>query len=154
MMKDVLNRKFKSFLINRDFQISFLKWSLALAFVVFASIFLAVQSVFWKFREDGERLHIQPGSAYFQIIDRQHTFTNMVFVGVGLGCFLMISIGGMVLSHRVAGPLYRFRRHMLESKTSGHLKPVRFRKKDYFHDLSEAYNEHIQSHTGHQKKVG
>jgi hypothetical protein len=67
---------------------------------------------------------------------------DAVFISTALIVFSLLVIGGIFLSHRVAGPLYRlqiFLHQMAESKNQ-HLKELHFRKSDFFPELADAYN--------------
>ena len=61
----------------------------------------------------------------------------------------MLSLGGVLLSHRIGGPIYRIREH-LKGLTDGSMQPhyVHFRKGDFFHDLADAFNKY-QEKQGH-----
>jgi len=68
-----------------------------------------------------------------------------------LGAFTFLSVfvmlmGGVVLSHRIGGPLYQLRRY-LDGLTDGTVKPrrIRFRKYDFLHDLADAFNRFQKS---------
>lgn len=77
---------------------------------------------------------------------------NYVFLGVGLANVLVLVLGGIVLSHRVAGPLYRLNVHMkeiAEGKTQG---KVKFRNKDFFLELADSFNEQLAYLQKEQKK--
>ena len=45
------------------------------------------------------------------------------------------------LSHRIAGPLYRLERHLLEVAKGKEPKDSNFRKGDYYQPLAEACNK-------------
>jgi len=55
----------------------------------------------------------------------------------------MICLGGVLLSHRIGGPIYRIREH-LNALADGRVQPQRihFRKGDFFHDLADAFNRY------------
>ena len=49
---------------------------------------------------------------------------------------------GLVLSNRIAGPIYRIQRHMQEMIDGKPVPPtVHLRKKDYFQEVAQTYNE-------------
>lgn len=67
----------------------------------------------------------------------------VVFV-VSLITLLVLFVGGLLLSNRIAGPLMRIERHLndfAEGKTSG---PVQLREGDLFQELAEAVNRALR----------
>ena len=76
-----------------------------------------------------------------------------VFLAVGFTNVMVIFVGGLVLSHRVAGPLFKIQKHMndvAEGFTHGH---VNFRRNDYFGELADAYNRVLDMNTRKTKAV-
>lgn len=55
--------------------------------------------------------------------------------------FLLFNIVAVVLSHRIAGPLYRLQKHLREVAAGKPPNDVNFRKGDLYQDLAEASNE-------------
>jgi len=63
-----------------------------------------------------------------------------VFAITTVFTFVLLSIGGLILSHRVAGPMYKFLNHMQQVAQGEAPKPLSFREHDYFQELVEPYN--------------
>ncbi|NOZ85837.1 MAG: methyl-accepting chemotaxis protein [Deltaproteobacteria bacterium] len=67
-----------------------------------------------------------------------------------LGLFILVQalsviLVGVLMTHRIAGPMYRIRRSLMDL-AAGHLKEVgRLRKKDELKDLVEPFNELVTS---------
>src|SRR5687768_16889007 len=57
--------------------------------------------------------------------------TILVFGGFYLGIFIL----AVLISNRLAGPLFRLRRHLLDATRGRPLKKIFFRDKDFFTDL-------------------
>lgn len=55
--------------------------------------------------------------------------------------YLGVFIVAVLFSNRLAGPLYRLRRHMIESARGQQIVKIFFRKNDYYTELNHAYNE-------------
>lgn len=55
--------------------------------------------------------------------------------------YLGVFIVAIIFSNRLAGPLYRLRRHMIESAHGKTVVKLFFRQNDYFTELNHAYNE-------------
>jgi hypothetical protein len=57
-------------------------------------------------------------------------------------CFLW----GMVVTNRVAGPIFRITKHMMDVLKGVETSPVVIRKNDYFQDLAQSYNQLLEKH--------
>ncbi len=55
--------------------------------------------------------------------------------------YLGVLIVAILFSNRLAGPLYRLRRHMIESARGQQIVKIFFRHNDYYTELNHAYNE-------------
>jgi methyl-accepting chemotaxis protein len=53
-------------------------------------------------------------------------------------------LGGIVVSHRVAGPIFALRRAIDEAAESGNLSKISFRRTDFTKNLAEAYNRMVE----------
>lgn len=71
---------------------------------------------------------------------------RLVALSIGFTAFFFIL--GIFLSHRIAGPLYRFQKHFRDAAKSKGLHEVRLRPKDEFQDLAAAHNEMVRSLKG------
>jgi len=54
-------------------------------------------------------------------------------------------LGGLFLSHRVAGPIYRLRMTLKQIAIEKKPATVRFRKGDYTHELADDFNEAMRA---------
>lgn len=64
---------------------------------------------------------------------------------IGSVCFSVVvfAVVGIFLSHKIAGPLYRLKRIMLEIGKGTLPRELRFRKGDHMHDMADALNEMV-----------
>jgi nitrogen fixation/metabolism regulation signal transduction histidine kinase len=74
---------------------------------------------------------------------------QMLDIQLAILTFLTIFVlltGGVLLSHRIGGPLYQMRKYM-DGMTAGTVpqRRIRFRKGDFFHDLADSFNRFQQS---------
>jgi|GEM_PF-6071651 len=70
-----------------------------------------------------------------------HSRINLLFGVLIAGVLIMDVLLSMFTLKRVVGPLYRFHNHLLENSREGKLRPVHFRKGDFFSELADAYNQ-------------
>jgi hypothetical protein len=77
------------------------------------------------------------------VIVRQHEeVLNVQLMLFTFLSFCVLTLCGVLLSHRVGGPVYQLTRY-LEGMAAGTVKPrqVRFRKGDFFHELAARFND-------------
>ena len=87
---------------------------------------------FWKFHQLGQGLGLPSNHVFFQFLDEQHATKN-IYYGVAAGVSVsFLTIWGLLLSHRVAGPLYRLSKHLNSVAHGETFSDVRFRKGDFF----------------------
>jgi methyl-accepting chemotaxis protein len=130
----------KSYLINPAFQWRFVTFMLAIALVTILVFYAANLYFFLNFIGIGRELNLPPDHALFRFIAEQRRTMNIIFVATSFVAGIVIVGGGILLSHRVAGPLHRLRGHLDRVAESGDAKPVIFRKGDFFPELAEACN--------------
>ena len=58
-----------------------------------------------------------------------------------LGGSLFVLVVCMYLLHRIAGPVYRLKRHMQAIIDGGSVRPLIFREDDQFRDLADIFNQ-------------
>lgn len=70
------------------------------------------------------------------------SFHSLVFTvtlfGIAFGCYVLVV--GAFFFHRVAGPIYWIKCHMLDTLDGQPVAPMTLRKNDQMHDVAEAYN--------------
>jgi sensor histidine kinase YesM len=130
----------KNFLINPKFQLSFLAYTAGIAVVTIGFFYAADAYFFWKFTQLGQGLGLPSNHVFFQFLDEQRSAKNLYY-GVAAAIGLAAIAGwSLVLSHRVAGPLYRLRKHASAVASGETVSDVRFRRGDFFPEVAEAYN--------------
>ena len=86
---------------------------------------------------------LSPDHVFYTYLEEQKINMNQIFIITSIVTFVTIIAGGLFLSHKVAGPLYRLTEHLKNSNFQ-EIKPVQFRKGDYFPEVEEAFNEFIK----------
>ncbi len=129
-MNPTPNRR-KGRLVNRQFQIGF-AWRILLVFLLF--FFLGIFLVFAPSMVGlftGESLETLEPAANVFVILHQRIWPAVVIVLLGMFAYTI------VVSHRIAGPIYRIN-DVLRSMIRGELPhTVTFRKGDYFQETAE-----------------
>jgi len=137
------NRR-RQWLINPRFQLSFLAFSAGSAAATALIFFSASAYFFWKLDRLGETLGLPADHVFFRFVSEQRSTMTWVMLAFSLGAILFLIGAGLLMSHRVAGPLYRMQEH-LNSVAEGKVdRPLKFRQKDYFQEIAEAYNRRFK----------
>lgn len=128
--------KQKTYIINRRLQYSVLGFLALWTLATFAMLYLladrtiAAMSLFVPGTPAGEAM----------LGEIRHSAYSSVLIA-GIGMLVVSGVVAIYTLNRVAGPIFRLRRHILENIESGQITPITFRKKDFFSDLAEAYND-------------
>ena len=126
----------KQYMVKKGFQLRFMT-TIIIAMVLIAlvtglTIYYAVmQTLTTQFH--GENLALI-----------KHAITYKLFLRSFL-LILAIAIISVFLSHRIAGPIYKFEQTIKECASGAHVKEIKLRKGDEFYELASAINILIQT---------
>lgn len=133
----------RQYLINPAFQIRFILYTVGVALFAVIAVYLTSNYFFWSFQEKGREIGLAEGHVFFTFLDQQQAYMNRLLLGLA-GLFVLgLSFWGLILSHRVAGPLHRLHNHMWQVARGEVTTPLNFREKDFFQDLTNAYNAQL-----------
>ena len=144
MKQTAKSRKKRNFLINPEFQLNFMGYTVGMAAVIIAIFYVANIYFFMRFAEKGKEIGLPPEHIFFQFLRDQHRTMDIIFLVTAGFAFIFLSAYGFYLSHRVAGALRRFENHLNEISTTGDVKDLKFRKNDYFQELPVAFNNFLK----------
>lgn len=134
----------RKLLINVHFQRQFIGFALALSLGACIVFYLASTWFFGKYHSLAIEVGLRPGDPFFRVLSNMEMMLTNVFIVTSIAVVLISILGGIVFSHRVAGPLYRLRKHFEAVARGETWSNVAFREKDYFDDLPKAYNEQMR----------
>ena len=140
----------RKYIINLDFQGSFIQKSLFIAFTINVIFYFALEFIFIKFNIYGESLQHDARVKFYTFLKDQKEILNLTFLYVGSITAFSIVLWGIFQSHRIAGPLFNLKLQLKKIRSAKDLKDLsevgatKFRANDYFHDLAEEYNQSIQ----------
>lgn len=91
--------------------------------------------------KNGQMMNLSENHPYFVFYNEFQDKTLFVF-GISLILnFFFAFIIGLVLSHRIAGPLVKLRKHLVKIADPNEKDhPVYFRDGDFFKEIADAYN--------------
>jgi len=142
-----LNQKFnrRRFLINYKLQLSIVSYFLFLGIAVAVGNYYLVSRAF-----EGYLYEFRAGLAGFTVQDiplalddLQKNIINDLWLASVLG-MVGIFLGGILVSHRIAGPMYNLSGAMKAFLKTGELKLVRLRKHDFGHEIADLYNQVLE----------
>jgi signal transduction histidine kinase len=114
------------------------------SFVSIAIFYCANIYFFASLKKTGLQLNLPPEHIFFAFIRNQASTMNVIFLVTAIVAFAFIIFSGLFLSHRVAGPLHRLKKHMNDVIEGKSTKNVSFREKDFFLDVAETYNRQLE----------
>lgn len=136
-------RDWKSFLINPGFQLWVVGASFFTAVLVIGIFYSNILYMFWKFKQQGLERGLPENDVYFLFIGEQVSTMNAIFFVTTLVTLAVIIVAGLVLSHRVAGPIHRAVRHLHALRTGTTKYPLKFRDGDFFPELADELNSYL-----------
>lgn len=145
-----MNRLGKNIIINPQFQKRFLIFC-SVAFLVSCISFFAGASYFFQqLNEIGIQMGLNPNHVFFKFVSNQKSNFNLIFYSCA-GILFCLQIGiGLIFSHRISGPLYRFVNLLKEMKNIEDVKQIRSREGDFFPEVFESF-DNVVSLVGNSK---
>ncbi len=132
------------FLIDPSFQ---LKFSLAVCLLVFLSS-LVYPLLLWDFFQE---ITNSQGPVTDKIINAKNEFLifliviQLLFTGVIFILFIF-------LTHKIAGPLYKLKKHLAQIREGEPITPLVFRNGDHFSDVADEVSLFLETITTNQEK--
>jgi hypothetical protein len=127
-------------LINPAFQLSFLAYTLGIALLVSAIFFGANRYFFWKIRQEGIYLGLNGDHVFFRFVEQQQWQMDLVFIVTAAIAILILTVSGLIFSHKVAGPISRLVQFFENYPANKERRPLTFRDGDYFQEVPPAVN--------------
>lgn len=118
-------------------------WFSLLAVILVGVFYTAIWYFFVNFKNEAAAAGLPPEHVFFKFLAQQQSFMNGVFLISAIFAVIIVCGGGLFLSHKVAGPLYRLTQHLKNSNKASGI-PVKFRNGDYFMEIQDAFNEFIK----------
>jgi len=137
-------RKVKRILINRGFQLKIMSLFGLLIFAVTITYASAIYFVLEDFIQMGKSAGLSSEHVFYDFIARQKLLFLKFFVITSFGATVIFLYVGFVLSHRIAGPMARFKNHLNTISSTGDFKPIKFRDNDFFQDVADSFNKAIK----------
>ena len=106
---------------------------------------MTIQYFFCNLIDIGIENNLYHDHEYFKIIADQQTYLSNFLLLIGSVLLLGTIIWGLYFSHRIAGPIYKLNKYFSDSNMNEglKLKPLSFRKDDFFHEVTDNINEYL-----------
>lgn len=136
------HRKKSSLLINPKFQWTLIGYASFIAALILLAVYGLFSFGFHEFVQIGTQAGLPTDHVYFQFIRMQETTFLRVIAAIALLIAVILIVGGLIISHKIAGPVYRMQKELNAMAESDpvELRNINFRKGDFFPELSEAFN--------------
>ena len=135
----------KIILINPRFQ---LKLSAYFAFLTVANIaifYACIRYFFQVFVDMGIEIGLPNNHVYFMFVEDQMLTMNIVFLITSFLTIGLLMVFGVYISHKIAGPLYRFCHHLTDiAEGKKEVSEIKFRDGDFFPEVAECFNKTIK----------
>ena len=133
--------KRRQFLINPKFQLRITGYFLILAIVNIGIFYGCVRYFFNMFIQKGIDIGLPKKHVFFMFMDDQMYSMNWVFFVTALITLVLLLVSGVLISHKVAGPLFRLNNHFKKIASGNDLTKLNFRDGDFFPEVAESFNE-------------
>jgi methyl-accepting chemotaxis protein len=132
-------RQFKNFLISPSYQLRFI------GLLVLSAGFLAalIATLSYVYLRENYEVLVKLSPMTEDARNLLYSELDQLMIRLSamtLGFLILISVLGLILSHRSAGPLYHFKRVFQEIENGKHGSRVHLRPSDDFRDVATAFN--------------
>ncbi len=134
------NNNRKILLINPKFQGRMIAYGLVASVLILAAFLFANYLLFDQVQEIGNSLGIASANVFTQSLDMVFTWYNYMIISVGLIVVAVLMVMMLVITHRIAGPIYKLLMYLEKIQNGEQSYPVKFREGDFFPELAEAIN--------------
>jgi signal transduction histidine kinase len=130
------------YIVETGFQLRFVTQILLFMFL---AAFISAATIYYSiWMELGDKLaKVYPQGRLMTIFYA----TNVKLIFYLGGVSVLVFIVGMLLSHRIAGPVYRIKKNLEEMIAGNYSLRFNFRKNDELHDVAEVLNRLLDSLT-------
>ncbi len=136
--------KRKIILINPEFQLKIIA-TIASFFLCILGLFYSMNwYFFYQLKQTGIKAGIPIESEYFTFISNSSHQFNIFFLSTSLLAILIIYYFGLLLSHRIAGPLFKINKSIDEMIKTKKIVKISLRKNDYFPEHAHKLNELLE----------
>lgn len=127
------NRKLKNLILNPEFQFKLMSYFLGLFVLTTASLYSTSYLFFWRLNQKALNVGIPKGHVFFKFVENQKADLDTMFIILAVVNLILLLGTGFVVSHRIAGPIYKLKKHLHEFNSES--PNFKLRDKDFFKEL-------------------
>lgn len=139
------------FLIYPKFQLAVLAYSISITVVV---SLLCYGGTAWFFWRSAQVEGIAQNEQLLEFMDRQQVVLGGMMAGTALAAIVLVSVLSLYFSKRISGPIRRLISHMKSVSEGTTEADIKFRDKDFFPEMADAFNELMDTVRTTKKKLG
>jgi methyl-accepting chemotaxis protein len=131
----------KSYFVNPRLQLPLILGANVLALIsalMIATLYFYMQS---QLQQYGSTLDLPAGHPVSEFLAQRQADFARICVLIGIIQVALFNVTAVLLSHRIAGPLYRLQRHLEDVGAGKEPADVKFRNGDFYQHLAEACNK-------------
>jgi hypothetical protein len=138
------NRR-KKYLLNPKFQLKIMAYFLAFTLFNLVIYYVAIHLFFFRFETIATELGIPENHVFFRFLSEQKSVMNLIFLASSIFTISSLSLIGLMISHRIAGPIYSLCQY-LKNFGVGSGEEFELREGDFFQELPQNVNEFVKDH--------
>lgn len=148
------SRQKSSILINPKFQWTLIGYAAFVAALILIAVYGLFSFGFHEFIQIGTQAGLPSDHIYFQFVQMQEATFMRVIAAIAVVVALILIIGGLIISHKIAGPIFRMQKEFNRMRDAKpvELHPIQFRKGDFFPELAESFNSLVERYLENPKK--
>ncbi len=140
MNKKKLNRR-KIYFINKKFQLTFILYTLIPSILSLLVMYAVIDFYFAELISNGKEVGLTSNHPYFRLISDQMSLMNKGFIGLVFFNIIFFFLWGAIVSHKIAGPLYRLCMHFEQIAKTKKWEKLSFRPNDFFQEIPAVVNK-------------
>lgn len=137
-------KKRTNFLIIPEFQVRVILYVIVMAIILICVYYFGFSYFFSELKSIAVELELPPEHPYLAFLVELKTYFHYFFWTASIICLFLFIIGGTYISHRIAGPLYKFQINLEKYINRENVDPISFRNGDFFLSLATQFNRLIK----------
>ena len=126
-------RQLKNILINPKFQFKLMSYFVGLFFLTTICLYSTTFLFFWKLKQKALDVGIPDGHVFYRFLINQKNDLDNLFIGLAILNFFLLLGVGFLLSHRIAGPIFKLKNQLSKIETDS--RDFKLRESDFFREL-------------------
>jgi hypothetical protein len=138
LVRNFSNRR--ALIINPRFQLQFLLATGVVGGIIIGGIYYTNYYFIWKFWNLAHDLRLPPDHLVSEFLRYEQRTLDRLFLEASATILFVLTAFGLILSHKIAGPLFQLTQHLKKDRSHGKRTSIEFRKDDFFQEVAAAYN--------------